>query len=296
MRPRSRARALARALLTLSLVAHSLTLCHARRPSFQNWFTGVVTVLKRRPQRAHGTSAAPGGDSVELSLTILRLPFTGRGEAAVTSALAHGALLSRGGGSTIRFTQIYQSITPETAMAQGRYSRQGGLSSWVPIGARPARPLSSVTLPAGQAEAVLADARAFLDSEVWYADRGIPYRRGYLFHGPPGSGKTSLIRAIAGELSLPIYILRLTGLNDEKMMTLLDATAPRSCVVLEDCDLAWAKSGGDAPSRAQAGAGSQTEVTQAGLLNALDGVGSQENRLLFLTTNNLSTLPFALSA
>lgn len=40
---------------------------------------------------------------------------------------------------------------------------------------------------------LIADARDFLASEVWYAERGIPYRRGYLLHGVPGSGKTSLI-------------------------------------------------------------------------------------------------------
>ena len=38
------------------------------------------------------------------------------------------------------------------------------------------------------------DARAFLRLERWYAERGIPYRRGYLLHGAPGSGKTSLVR------------------------------------------------------------------------------------------------------
>ena len=58
---------------------------------------------------------------------------------------------------------------------------------------------------------MLADAKRFKESAGWYGDRGIPYRRGYLIHGTPGSGKTSLITAMAGELRLNICILNLSN-------------------------------------------------------------------------------------
>ena len=47
-----------------------------------------------------------------------------------------------------------------------------------------------------QAEDLLEDAREFLESERWYTERGIPYRRGYLLHGIPGGGKSSLVAAV----------------------------------------------------------------------------------------------------
>ncbi|KAK8771539.1 hypothetical protein V5799_025216 [Amblyomma americanum] len=67
-------------------------------------------------------------------------------------------------------------------------------SEWRPFGApRQRRPLDSVILDAGIAERLLADIREFIANPQWYADRGIPYRRGYLLYGPPGCGKTSFI-------------------------------------------------------------------------------------------------------
>ena len=56
--------------------------------------------------------------------------------------------------------------------------------------------MSSVVLSKGVKERLLSDARDFMASERWYAERGIPWRRGYLLHGVPGSGKTSLSQLI----------------------------------------------------------------------------------------------------
>jgi chaperone BCS1 len=45
---------------------------------------------------------------------------------------------------------------------------------------------------------IYEDVKNFLESPSWYVERGIPYRRGYLLHGPPGTGKSSFIQALAG--------------------------------------------------------------------------------------------------
>ena len=39
----------------------------------------------------------------------------------------------------------------------------------------------------------------FLENRAWYDDKGIPYTLGFMFHGPPGTGKTSSVKAIANE-------------------------------------------------------------------------------------------------
>ena len=92
-----------------------------------------------------------------------------------------------------------------------------------------------------QAEALLEDAREFLESERWYTERGIPYRRGYLLHGIPGGGKSSLVSAVASELKLPIYILQLSNelLTDDGLARLFQTmTLNPSIILLEDIDAA----------------------------------------------------------
>lgn len=67
---------------------------------------------------------------------------------------------------------------------------------------RKKRPLDSVVLDEGLADAILSDVKDFIDDPQWYTDRGIPYRRGYLLYGPPGCGKSSFITALAGKTSV----------------------------------------------------------------------------------------------
>ncbi|KAI4214406.1 MAG: hypothetical protein LQ351_003159 [Letrouitia transgressa] len=166
-------------------------------------------------------------------------------------------------------------------------------SSWERFGEpRRKRPLSSVILDKGIADRIVGDVKDFLRSENWYYDRGIPYRRGYLFHGPPGGGKSSFIQALAGELDYNIAILNLSerGLTDDRLNYLLTIIPNRTFVLLEDVDAAFSNRRMQAEADGYRGA----NVTFSGLLNALDGVASAEERVLFLTTNHVERLDSAL--
>ena len=154
------------------------------------------------------------------------------------------------------------------------------------------RPLESVILDAGVKERIVADVQDFLASAKWYYDRGIPYRRGYLLYGPPGTGKSSFIQALAGELDYDIAILNLSerGLTDDRLNYLLTMIPARTLVLLEDVDAAFSNRRLQTDTDGYQGA----NVTFSGLLNALDGVASSEERIIFLTTNHVERLDEAL--
>ena len=83
------------------------------------------------------------------------------------------------------------------------------------------------------ADHLLEDCREFLATEKWYVERGIPYRRGYLLHGIKGTGKSSLVVAIASELGLPIYMMHLSyEMTDETLVRLLQERAHPPSVLL----------------------------------------------------------------
>jgi len=198
---------------------------------------------------------------------------------------------------TIRFRMLGKDASAARALLHEAYhvatdeERRVGVyvlqwSEWRRLAQVRPRPLGSVFLPEGEMERLTADASDFLASEGWYGERGIPWRRGYLLEGAPGTGKTSAIGALAGHLGMDLYLCSVAGkdMTDQKLASSLLNVPERSAVLLEDVDAV-------VRGREMQGEGG---VTFAGLLNALDGVASRPGVLTFLTTNHAEQLDPAL--
>jgi len=159
--------------------------------------------------------------------------------------------------------------------------------SWGTTMKRRPRPIESVILADGLMEELVATISTFLTTEQWYIERGIPYRIGVLLSGPPGSGKSSAVIALASHFNMDIAILNLNaGMDDDELRNLLADVPPNTIVLIEDIDCVY--------EQRQASDDKDNKVTFSGLLNAIDGVAAGEGRILFLTTNHPEKLDPAL--
>ncbi|GGN36541.1 AAA family ATPase [Deinococcus daejeonensis] len=158
---------------------------------------------------------------------------------------------------------------------------------WTLAERRPARPLSSLIYAETLLDTLSGDLNAFFRDRDWYAQMGIPYRRGYLLHGPPGNGKSSLVAALAGQFGLNVCVLNLAtpDLTDDRLTGLLSTLPRRALLLLEDIDAVFLGREPRAPT---------VKLSFNGLLNALDGVAAGEGRVTFMTTNDPGGLDAAL--
>lgn len=190
----------------------------------------------------------------------------------------------------------------------------GGETCWDRQSNRASRPMGTVSLGLEEKRLIVNDINEYLQSDTrrWYDARGIPYRRGYLFHGPPGTGKTSLSFALAGIFGLHIYCVSLSevGLTEADLNKLFSELPRRCIVLLEDIDSAGLRRDEEAqpseptpsstpavakPTLSAPSGPRKSLISLSGLLNVIDGVASHEGRVLIMTTNHPESLDSALT-
>jgi chaperone BCS1 len=163
------------------------------------------------------------------------------------------------------------------------------------------RTLDSVILRKGEVESIVKDISWFIGAESWYERLAIPYHRGYLWYGIPGTGKTSLISALAHNFKMPIYLISLADVDDRALLKAMMSVVQNSIVVLEDVDcMGMRKKAADKPTEIPGGPVSNEQVvnvfgvTLSGLLNILDGFKAPHGVMFMLTTNHVDKLDSAL--
>src|ERR1039458_8204756 len=181
-----------------------------------------------------------------------------------------------------KFLQLIQKVTARSRESSlcvyGDAARSIRASSW-----------DDLVLSESVVNLVRKDFESFLNRQEWFRNNRLPFRRGYLLHGPPGNGKTSLIRAMLNTSGLSGHSIRLfqehtDDAHLERMFRLAANSAP-SLIVIEDIDRAFPR----VPSP-----GVRCNISLQQLLNCLDGIDSQDGVIVVATANDPTVLDSAI--
>lgn len=174
----------------------------------------------------------------------------------------------------MRGINLYAAPTPgHLSRLRGKLldlRRKAGASVWQVVRGEPwadgprrprdARSAEELVLPDELRKRIERDVVSFFSPDVaaLYRDLKVPYRRGVLLHGPPGNGKTSLIRLVGARLpEVPILVLRPAHQFDsDDLQTVIERWTDQAPAVLVIEDLNWLLK----------------EVNVSTFLNLLDGI------------------------
>lgn len=147
----------------------------------------------------------------------------------------------------------------------------------------------------------------YLSNRDSFYEIGLPWKLTFMLHGLPGTGKTSIIRAIAYEYGFNVCTVDLSMCSADSLQQAVDSLPPRSILLIEDCD-------GLSATRArkvQASAKKQVDknvlpvlqeeslldalsVSLSGFLNVLDGISALDDVVVFMTTNYIERIDSAI--
>lgn len=151
----------------------------------------------------------------------------------------------------------------------------------------PIKKIDNIFLPTNVIENVSNKIDVFFDNSEKYKTLGVPHCNIFMFHGIPGTGKSSFIYALASKYNKGIAHFDFNkNINDKNMKEAFEKVPENSILVIEDIDCLF-------ESRKQHDE-YKNNVTFSGLLNVFDGIKTVDNLLIFITTNHIEKLDHAL--
>ena len=158
---------------------------------------------------------------------------------------------------------------------------------WSVLSRLPKRSMDTIYLSESEKNKIVSDLEKFKKSKLEYTELGIPWKRNYLLEGPPGTGKSSLIFALASKFNMNIHIINLgPKVDDSAFMSAVSNLPNNTILLLEDIDALFVER--------KANDSNKSMVSFSGILNVLDGMARKNGLITFMTTNYINRLDKAL--
>lgn len=201
--------------------------------------------------------------------------------------------------------------------------------AWHPAVAIKKRPLHTVIVKQAIKAQLLSQLDYFIHNAQWYHHRGMAHKLTFILHGKPGTGKTSLIKALASHYNRNIYQININQMSDTLFEAAISSVPRGAFILIEDFDSSGATHRREplpviaAPSASQPSdcpvaplepavgtlASAVTplrpmdEITAVmtsmlsltAVLNTLDGIVTLDDTVIFMTTNHLEKIDSAIT-
>jgi len=152
---------------------------------------------------------------------------------------------------------------------------------WNKHGTRPNRTLDTIYISEEKKNNIINRLDKFYKSKSMYDKYCVPYKRIHLFHGEPGTGKTSTIIALASYFRKNVAKLTITPqVNSQHIEALFKSVIPDTFLILEDVDSLF--------NNRDANTGTGFDFST--LLNCMDGITTVQSLVIFMTTNHVTKL------
>jgi chaperone BCS1 len=206
---------------------------------------------------------------------------------------------------------LYDEFNPPVVVTNLEIMVHAHDKGWTRLTQTQKRSIDSVITAHNVKEQLIAKIKWWKDNRQWYLDRGLPHKLVIALNGPPGTGKTSLIKGLASLFERKLCLFTLPGQNQKSLQSAFSSIPEDSIVLLEDFDSCRAlqrrenvedvRASDKRERRKEDGSVKDRKadtprlvieemLTLSDILNAFDGVVALDSTIVFLTSNDLSNI------